>query len=253
VEAPTRAYLICANARSGSTLLCRALSDTDLAGHPEEYFLDGPPDAFPPDWRFWEDGLYAQQHGGVASRREYLDLVYRIGSTPNGVFGAKLMFNNIEWVVRRFAEMDEFAALDRAAIFHAAFPDLHVVHLVRRDLVRQAVSWARMAQEGVWVVSDTEPANPTGDPEYDPVFIANLIRLLEEGERGWRQLYSELGVEPYELVYEDIITEEGYPAAIRGVLRHLGVNDSIAIPRPRTNRQADALNDDWVERFLSQV
>jgi LPS sulfotransferase NodH len=35
---PTLSYLICATLRSGSTLLCAALDDTGIAGHPEEHF-----------------------------------------------------------------------------------------------------------------------------------------------------------------------------------------------------------------------
>src|SRR5919206_4337288 len=31
-------YLVCATQRSGSTLLCKALSGTGVAGRPEEYF-----------------------------------------------------------------------------------------------------------------------------------------------------------------------------------------------------------------------
>jgi hypothetical protein len=38
VALPERTYLICANQRSGSNLLCRALSDTGVAGHPDEDF-----------------------------------------------------------------------------------------------------------------------------------------------------------------------------------------------------------------------
>jgi hypothetical protein len=83
-----RCYLICANARCGSTLLSRALSDTGVAGHPDEYFVTGPPEAFSPGSTFWEDGALALQHG-VNGREEFLRLVYRVGSTPNGVFGAK--------------------------------------------------------------------------------------------------------------------------------------------------------------------
>jgi LPS sulfotransferase NodH len=114
---PSCSYLICANQRSGSTLLSRALSDTGVAGHPEEYFLDGPPEAFPTGWRFWEEGLVAHRHGGVNDRREYLQLVYRVGTTDNGVFGAKLMWNNVAWAVRRFREMDEFAHLTQPELF----------------------------------------------------------------------------------------------------------------------------------------
>ena len=91
---PVVSYLVAATQRSGSTLLCRALADTGVAGRPEEYFLTGPPEAFPPGWTFWEDGIFALPHGEM-DREGYLELVFRLGTTPNGVFGAKLMWNNL--------------------------------------------------------------------------------------------------------------------------------------------------------------
>nr|MDQ3603369.1 Stf0 sulfotransferase family protein [Actinomycetota bacterium] len=38
LNGPALSYLICATPRSGSTLLCAALDDTGIAGHPEEHF-----------------------------------------------------------------------------------------------------------------------------------------------------------------------------------------------------------------------
>ena len=35
---PRSSYLVCATPRSGSTLLCEALINTGLAGHPKEYY-----------------------------------------------------------------------------------------------------------------------------------------------------------------------------------------------------------------------
>jgi len=35
---PHISYLICATHRTGSTLLCEALTNTGLAGHPDEFF-----------------------------------------------------------------------------------------------------------------------------------------------------------------------------------------------------------------------
>src|SRR5580700_5559501 len=35
---PMLSYLVCATPRSGSTLLCHALDETGVAGHPQEYF-----------------------------------------------------------------------------------------------------------------------------------------------------------------------------------------------------------------------
>jgi LPS sulfotransferase NodH len=249
VGLPSRSYLICANQRSGSTLLCRALSDTGIAGHPDEYFLTGAPGDFPAGWKFWEDGPLAVRHG-VTGREAFLRLVHEVGSTPNGVFGAKLMWNNVPWVLARFRELPRYADLDRAEIFRLAFPRLRAVRLTRRDRVRQAVSWLRAAQDGVWVVSDDEPARPAGQPAYDFTVIAAMEALIAEGEREWHGLLAELGIEPCEVVYEDLVSPDGYGPAVRGVLGYLGLDASRAeVPRPRTTRQAGHLSDEWAERF----
>ena len=245
---PNSSYLICATQRSGSHLLCRALSDTGIAGHPEEYFPCGPPEAFAPGWKFWEEGPLAREHG-VGDRRSYLQLVYRLGSSANGVFGAKLMANNLIWVESKLKELAEFSEMTLTQIFGRLFPRLRAIHLVRRDLVRQAVSWARAAQDGVWVVSDTEPARPTAEPAYDYQFIANLVGLLEEGETDWRRLYTDLDLTPHEVLYEDLVDPDRYEDCVRGVLAHLGLDASTSIPRPRTRRQADGLNDEWATQF----
>lgn len=251
VQLPERSLLICGNQRSGTTMLCRALEDTGLCGRPEEYFLAEDPVQLP-EWRFWEDGFYGVQHG-AKDREDYLRIVYGLGTTPNGVFAAKLMWNNVPWAVRKFQEMSPFAAMGRAAIFSTAFPGLRVVNVTRRDRVAQAVSWARMAQDGVWVVSDDEPAIPARTPEYDFELISALERLITVGEQQWRMLYEELGLTPYEVVYEDLVTPGGLAAAVAGVLEHVGLEmPGDLVLSPRTHRQADFLNDDWTARYLAE-
>jgi LPS sulfotransferase NodH len=153
------------------------LADIGIAGRPEEYFLAEDPVKLP-HWRFREEGPYGLVHG-VTDREEYLDLVYRLGTTGNGVFGAKIHWNNLSWAIAKFAEMPRFAGLDRAAILHRAFPNLRVINVTRRDRVRQAVSWARMGQEGRWVDPIDEPPPPpwppAGSPStYDYELIAGL-------------------------------------------------------------------------------
>ena len=113
-------------------MLSWALADTDVLGRPGEYFLDGDPSQFAPGWTFWEDGPLAKEHG-VSDRRRYLELVYRVGTTPNGVFGLKLMWNNLPWVTERFNALPEFAGTSVAEWFPLVFPDLRPVHIVRRD------------------------------------------------------------------------------------------------------------------------
>jgi trehalose 2-sulfotransferase len=229
-------------------MLCRALMDSAIAGRPEEYFLAEDPKKLP-DWRFWEEGPFGL-HSGAVDRESYLDAVYRMGSTPNGVFGAKLMWNNVRWAVAKFQEMPRFSSLERAQVFQRALPDLHVIHVTRRDRVRQAVSWARMAQDGVWVVSDDEPAPPPRPVEYRYDLINGLENLIIEGERGWRELFGELDVSPLELTYEDLATDDGYGKAIRAVIGHLQIGaPDLVVPNRRTHRQADEITEEWVVRY----
>ena len=252
MPAPTTSYLVCASQRTGTTLLCRALADTGLAGRPEEYFL-AVDEREQPGWHCWEDGPFGRAHRS-RDREHYLEIVYELGSTPNGTFGAKLMWNNVPWAIAKFQEMSRFRGLDRAAVLHAALPNLRVVHVTRRDTVRQAVSWARMAQDGVWVVSDEEPARPTGTPQYDFDLISGLEGLIVDAARGWRELFDELGLTPYDVVYEDLVSEDGYRQSIVGVLDHLGLDaDGLTDPPPRrTHRQADDLNEAWVARYAAE-
>src|SRR5689334_3376396 len=109
---PDRSYLVCATPRSGSTLLCHLLDQTGIAGHPEEYFEalrhSGAPrkphEYFDPDrhaniierlaFRELPDGIERTAHPlwEPESYDRYLASALDAGTTPNGVFGAKLMW-----------------------------------------------------------------------------------------------------------------------------------------------------------------
>ena len=81
---PARGYLLCCIERCGSNLLTGALRATGLAGRPSEYFnpvLEG-------------EGWRHELRDGVESATAF-DRVLLAGTTPNGVFGAKLHFNHL--------------------------------------------------------------------------------------------------------------------------------------------------------------
>jgi LPS sulfotransferase NodH len=93
---------------------------------------------------------------------------------------------------------------------------------------------------------------PAMEPVYDHEFISGLEELLVEGERGWRELCAELDVTPLKIVYEDLTDPATYAEVIRSALGHLGIHgNEIPIPQPRTHRQADKINHDWVQRYTT--
>src|SRR4051794_22395246 len=119
---PDRSYLVCATPRSGSTLLCRALAQTGVAGRPEEYFEARATTGRPPEPRDYFnarkgtgtflaevdlDSLLGTDHPvppapeyssleGVSDYRDHIAATLDRGITPNGVFGAKIMWGHLD-------------------------------------------------------------------------------------------------------------------------------------------------------------
>jgi LPS sulfotransferase NodH len=251
VTEPNRSYLVAASQRSGTTLLCRALAATGVAGNPDEYFLAVDDEAMP-GWSTWEDGPYGQLLGS-RDRADFLRGVLQLGTTPNGVFGAKLMWNNVPSALAKLAEVVGYEGLGRAEALHRLLPGLCLVHVVRRDRVAQAVSWMRASQDEIWVAPrNGEPQPPSAEPHYDPALIAGLLGIIERSEHGWRALASDLGVEPLEVTYEELTTPDTYTSTVLKVVEHVagaGAAKVAVVPPPPTVRQADEQNRRWARRF----
>ena len=90
--------------------------------------------------------------------------------------------------------------------------------------------------------------HPIRSPRFQYDVIVGMMHLIAQGEKAWLDLYEKLDVKPLEVAYEDFTTSDGYEQTIRRVLRHLDLDDTIEIPRPRTDRQSDCTNDEWVDR-----
>jgi len=226
---PQTCYIICAVQRSGTKLLCEALRNTGLAGVPDEDFLCGEQD-------HWKQG--------------YLRSVFQQGSTSNGVFGATIMWNYFPYVLRNLRELPEYKGLATPEVMGAVFDHPKYIWLVRRDKVRQAVSWAKAAQTDVWYVRQGESTAPKQEPVFDFTFVDNLHRLVLEGEAGWQDFFEESGVQPLKVVYEELV--DAYEATALRVLRYLGTPDLVdtRFGERELQRQADGVNEAWVQHYL---
>jgi trehalose 2-sulfotransferase len=88
------AYLLCAP-RTGSSLLCGLLQSTDVAGRPESYFRLQDEQAWATRWRLQRDAAGAFNYG------DYVRAAAVAGSTPNGVFGARVMWGTLDEIVTK--------------------------------------------------------------------------------------------------------------------------------------------------------
>ncbi|MGL5857326.1 MAG: Stf0 family sulfotransferase [Angustibacter sp.] len=75
---------------------------------------------------------------------------------------------------------------------------LAFVHLGRRDIVAQAVSWARSEQTRFW--HPGEEVAPGGrEPRYDEEQISQLVVTIETFERRWATWFATNQVVPLEV------------------------------------------------------
>ena len=236
---------MCATPRSGSTLLAKSLSQTGVAGRPEEYFEARRSTGVPRYGREWfEDapGIDLDPFIDDATERsappysdlrgipydEHLARTLRDGTTANGVWGAKIMWGHIDAP-------------------HTFFSDLlghepSYVWVRRYDTPRQAVSLWRAIQTGTWKAG---PSAKT--PGFSFEAIDHLVTMLKDHDTAWAQYFAAQGIEPLTLRYRDIAADPG--AAVAAVLCHVGIAEAPVAIDPPLERQADRTNDEWLARY----
>jgi LPS sulfotransferase NodH len=264
-----RSYLVCATPRSGSTLLCHLLDGTGVAGHPAEYFEALQHSGLP---RQPVEYFDRERHANIVERlafREmpdersrptpnplwspetydrYLAWAIEQGTTPNGVFGAKLMWGYLGDFAQLLRGIDGLEGLRVPQLFDAVFPNLSYVQITRTDKVRQAVSLWKAVQTQAWRRDRDAGDTAAVEPEFSFRAINYLVRMLTAHDASWDAYFLGLGLEPLKVTYEEL-AERPEPV-VRNVLDHLGIDapDPLDIGAPRLAAQADELSEEWVRR-----
>jgi LPS sulfotransferase NodH len=253
-------YLVCATPRSGSTLLCETLRETGVAGNPLEFFEAVPETGVPRRPLDYLEGLedpealalvagappppappYSDLRG-IGSYDEHLQRVREWGTTPNGVFGAKIMWAHVQDLARRLGAANAHDLLDEL------FDTPRLVWVRRADTVRQAVSLWRAMQTRSW---RAENETATGEPRYSYPALRHLVALLTAHDAAWQRFLAPAGPRVLALTYEEIAAD---PAdAVRATLAHLGVDGPESGALPALQRQADERSDAWAERYARDL
>jgi trehalose 2-sulfotransferase len=263
---PSRSYLVCATQRSGSTLLCELLKDTGVAGRPEEYFEAMAGSGAPPHpGEYLRDlprtgaGIrddpsppQAPEHSslqGLSSYREHLARTFRLGTTPNGVFGSKLMWSQIAELHALAGELSEYAGLEPFALLERLFAGPRYIRMSRRDKVRQAVSMWRALQTRAWRGEHGPSDDRPVELHYRYEGIHHLVSTLEAEDRAWDHFLAANDAPALSVVYEDHL-EADRDGTVRVVLDYIGVAPPSGWSSVEPiKRQADALSDEWVAAY----
>jgi LPS sulfotransferase NodH len=271
---PSRGYLLCCIERTGSSLLGNALAGTDMAGRPLEYFnpmTQGKP---------WMRAIL-----GDSAMVGGLPKILSAGTTPNGVFGAKVHWAHLRHISMSIdgqwnesARRAPFALLRSRlpelllpaaasellrsqftnprslapayALLHSQLPDLRIIWLRRQNMVARAISHFRARQTGIWYEplskGDSVPARQVDNSDLSEVHILYCLGGFQQ--ESWHRFFQENDISPHCVTYEELV--ENYEATVRRVLEFLDIkSDGLTITPPISLKQSDALSDELEERY----
>lgn len=247
---PYSAYVLCTAPRSGSTLLCRLLASTGIAGRPDSHFHE-------PSLAEWL-AEYDMPEVAGRSERETVAAVFAAaidrgrGGTP--MFGLRLQRHSFAFFSEKLALLHPEPAGDVARM-QAAFGRTAFIHLTRADKVAQAVSLVRAEQTGLWHRApdgtEIERTAPPRVPVYDGAALRAAFDVLTAYERQWEDWFAREGVKPLRLTYDALSADPS--GTLATVLDTLGLpHEAANAITPATARLADATNRDWANRFRAE-
>lgn len=244
-------YVICTSPRSGSTLLCKLLTATGVAGNPDSHFHD-------PSLSDWLR-YYDLTPGPSLPEREVLARIFSAakaeGSLETGMFGLRLQRHSFDFFIEKLAVLHPEHASDSGRL-QAAFGRTLMVHLSRRDKVKQAVSYVKAQQTGLWHAApdgtELERLSPPQEPAYDAEAIRARYDEVTAYDRTWEEWFAAEEISPLRLTYEALSSDP--IGTLHEMLGALGLDrDAAAGVKPGVARLADGTSRDWVARFRSEL
>ena len=196
----------------------------------------------------------------------YLDWAIETGTTPNGVFGAKLMWGYFGDFVSLLRHIPRYRDLSLAELLPEVFPNLTFIRVVRANKVRQAVSLWKAVQTARWrqaqergreagsVDDGDTPPYKTFIEEHRPQLrfhyraIEHLLGRILVEEAFWDAFFEHCETRPVLVLYENFAANPD--VSTLSVLKRLELSPPHEFHfEPRMKRQSDRLNDDWAQRY----
>ena len=202
-------------------MLCDLLRSTGLAGIPNEFFGPITIASLSEKW-------------GVRSLDEYIPALVANRTGPNGVFGFKL----------HWAQLETFGNRD----IEDTFRGLRFIHIRRDDHLRQAVSWMRAEQTGEW---RTRSRKRRREPVFRAEEIRSLLLRIEKQEGCWESFFRERSLSPLRLTYESMV--DSFDDIVRRVLGFLEIDlpAQFELEPPIRESQSDAFSEECVRRYIA--
>jgi LPS sulfotransferase NodH len=224
-----RTYIICATQRSGSTLLCSLLSNTNLAGKPKEFLIST-----------LESAEVDPSIDLVSTIQN--ELTKRVSS--NGVSGVKLMQNHFDILLRRLRRIYPDSSLSDIDLIGKVFPNVSFIFITREDKLRQAVSLSRAEHTAAWEKHHSGQAKrPSWLTQVTPFYLQGALQRVKDREQYWHDFFARHSQNLWQISYETLVKDQA--GSLSSCLDYLGLDVEPGTPLEHSTlkKQADGFTE----------
>ncbi|TPL47565.1 Stf0 family sulfotransferase [Mesorhizobium sp. B2-4-6] len=241
------AYIICGTPRTGSTLLCDLLTSTKRTGVPHSFYRRQDMPEWSEEWGLPGRGAMSELNFDVA----YLNAAIKAGKGGTGIFGLRLMRENLDELSAIFDRIHPGLPSDKAR-FEKAFGRVLYMHLSREDKLAQAVSLVKAEQTGLWHIApdgtEIERVGLPAESRYDFERIRDEVSELQAYDTAWNVWFAQQGIAPLRIGYERLAADPA--ATLISICEALGAPPPDADDiRPGVAKLSDETSLDWMRRY----
>lgn len=227
-----KSNVVCSTARSGSNLLCSYVQSLGVIGPVNEWL---------------NTRLMAQVAGKklkfneayyTAHPEEILTKLIENNRGGDGSFSSKVHY--IEFYNMLKNQFNPFKLMSNPSF----------IHLVRKDIIAQAISYEKAHQQDSW----TSFTKPVKNAEYKFAATCQKLKLIMDSNDGWANFFQTNNFQAKIVVYEEL--EKNPRKVVEEVMHHWGysvTSEQLSHISTGLKRQTDNINEEWRERFEADL
>ena len=240
------AYVVCTTPRTGSSVLCEALTSTGQLGKPKEHFLNS-----------W--GKFDKRFSDIVVNDT--DIIH----CNHAVFGTKIMWQTMRELNKYLNSSNLSTSLKTASnegsnnqypeCLTDLFPDIKYIYLQRENKIRQAVSRSKAIQSGVWAIRSESELKDEKTPnlKYNFHQIFHIYQSIQRDEKAWENYFKKHRISPLRISYEDFFYDPSMVVA-KIQTNVLGKSDAkYVVPTLAHQIQSDSTNESWANAFEEEL
>ena len=239
MEGP-QSVVICSTPRSGSTYISQTLASGKRLGKPEEWFQD----------TTIEERKRTYGMAPSVELQDYLRALTERERGPNGIFSMKIMWDTLVPLLNRLRSIDQAdSEKSDIALFESYFPNPRYILITRENKLRQAISYVKAQQSGIWEFRGKKHSYDEKLPQFDYLRIEEARKMLVEHQDEWLLFFNRAGRGFLEIRYESFLDHQ--EEIVRDVEGFLGLDLDV---NPKESKLSllvmhDSVNADWEERY----